>query len=100
MINIDVLDEEIHDLEARGDTTYAQCERLAWLYIVRDHVKPNTTQDTTPTLRGSEFLELASGVSYPALMSVLNEHIETVRVLYPKSYDALIDRIKAIKYQM
>lgn len=98
MISIDVIESEIRDLEARGDTTYAQCERLAWLYVVRDHIKPDSNTNTTPHMYGSEFLEIASGVSYPDLIRILNDHLETVKILYPKSYEAVLDRIRALKH--
>lgn len=38
MVSIETIEEEILNLEKR-DTSYAVCERLAWLYIVRDHLK-------------------------------------------------------------
>lgn len=38
MVSIEIIEEEILNLEKR-DTSYAVCERLAWLYIVRDHLK-------------------------------------------------------------
>jgi len=38
MVSIEIIEEEILDLEKR-DTSYAVCERLAWLYTVRDHLK-------------------------------------------------------------
>lgn len=96
MISLEVIEREISDLEAMRDTSYRQCERLAWLYIVRDHLR-GSSDDGTPELRGSEFLEAASGVSYPALMRVLDEHMETMKTLYPKSYQSLIDRIRGIR---
>lgn len=34
MVSIEIIEEEILDLEKR-DTSYAVCERLAWLYTVR-----------------------------------------------------------------
>ena len=38
MVSIEIIEEETLDLEKR-DTSYAVCERLAWLYTVRDHLK-------------------------------------------------------------
>lgn len=38
MVSIEIIEEEILDLEKR-DTSYTVCERLAWLYTVRDHLK-------------------------------------------------------------
>ena len=97
MISLETIEREISELEAR-ETSYKQCERLAWLYVCRDHLMPDKSPDkTTQALKGSEFLELASGVSYPALMSVLDEHIQTIRALYPKSYDNLMARIRALR---
>lgn len=94
MIDIDVIEDEIRELEAHGDTTYKLCERLAWLYVVRDHMLSKKSNETiTPMLRGSEFMELASGISYPEFMQVMDEHMETMKLLYPKGYDAVIDRL-------
>lgn len=59
MVSIETIEEEILDLEKR-DTSYAVCERLAWLYIVRDHLKKPTVDATateprvTDELTGSE----------------------------------------------
>lgn len=44
MVSIEIIEEEILDLEKR-DTSYAVCERLAWLYTVRDHLKKPTVDD-------------------------------------------------------
>ena len=58
MINTDELDKEILMLEKK-DTTYANCERLAWLYIVRDHITGQRQAQPTPLdVSGeSEFLQ-------------------------------------------
>lgn len=94
MIDLDIIEDEIRELEARGDTTYKLCERLSWLYIVRDHLLSKKDKGTaTPALQGSEFIELASGVSYPDFIRVMDEHMETMKVLYPKGYDSVIDRL-------
>lgn len=97
MIDLETIEREINDLEARGDTTYSLCERLSWLYIVRDHLRPVRAETRmTQELTGSEFLEACSGVSYPNLMRVLNEHMEAVRVVYPKEYDSVMAKIRAL----
>lgn len=97
MIDIDTIEMEIRDLVARGDTTYSQCERLAWLFIVRDHLLAMAEDRKTRQMHGSEFMELASGVDYFRLMEVLDEYIGTIRQLYPKSYESLMDRIRSIR---
>lgn len=97
MISLDVIEKEIRELEARGETTYAQCERLAWLYVVRDHIRPTVEgSQSTQELSGSEFLEACSGVSYPALMKVLDEHMTAMRIVNGREYQAVIDKIRAL----
>lgn len=94
MINIDTIEQEILDLEKR-DTTYATIERLAWLYIVRDNL--NGPVKTTGDLRGGGFRAACSNVSIDALLEVLEEHFDAVRVLYPKEYDLVIEKIKSLR---
>lgn len=40
MLNMEEIEKEIHKLEECGDTTYGICDKLATLYIVRAHYKP------------------------------------------------------------
>lgn len=95
MISLETIEREINELENR-DTTYNVCERLSWLYTVRDHIRPTTDGRMTQTLTGSEFLEACSGVSYPALMEVLNEHAQTLAVVQPRAYESLLRRIREL----
>jgi hypothetical protein len=96
MISLETVEREIDELEHR-EASYRVCERLSWLYIVRDHLRPETDERRTQYLSGSEFLEAASGVSYPALMEVLNEHVQTLSVVQPKAYSALLRKIQQLK---
>lgn len=95
MISLETIEREIDELEHR-QASYRTCERLSWLYTVRDHLLPTVRDERTQYLEGSEFLEACSGISYPALMEVLNEHVETLAVVQPKAYEALIRKIRAI----
>ncbi len=98
MIDLETVEREINELETRYDTSYRVCERLAWLYVVRDHLRPERPEDRmTQDLRGSEFLELSSGVSYPALMGVLDEHMSALRAVQPREYQAVMDRMRALR---
>lgn len=97
MVDLETVEREINKLEATRDTTYALCQRLSWLYVVRDHLLPSAgKEEVTGRLSGSEFLEACSNVPYKALLGVIDEHLETVRVLYPKSYSALVDKIRQL----
>ena len=95
MISLDTIEREINELEARGETTYSLCERLSWLYIVRDHLRPEK-EGRTQILTGSEFLEATSGVSYPQLMRVLDEHMAAIKVVYPRVYEDLMAKIRTL----
>ena len=98
MVSLETIEREISELEARGETTYSQCERLAWLYVCRDHLKPTAEGGrTTQEIGGSEFLEACGGVSYPKLMAVLDEHMEAMRVIMPREYDSVMARIRALR---
>lgn len=101
MINLETVEREINELETQYTTSYRLCERLAWLYVVRDHLKAaqnsgDTSSMVTPYMDGSEFLQAASNVRYQDLMGIIDEHLSTVRLLYPKTYSALVDKIRQL----
>lgn len=55
MIDIDEINEEIEKLEESECTTYPVCQKLAILYIVRDHFNKKITSSpatkvTSPTV--------------------------------------------------
>lgn len=97
MVDLETIEREINELEARGDTTYALCERLAWLYVVRDHLRPTAEGSrTTQRMEGSEFLEAAGGVPFSQLMMILDEHMEAVKTVQPKAYSEVIAKIRLL----
>lgn len=98
MIDLETIEREINELEARGDTTYAICERLSWLYVCRDHLRPVKEETrATQQLTGSDFLEACSNVPYPMLMKILDEHMSAMRIVYEKEYENVMARIRALK---
>lgn len=97
MIDLETIEREINELEARGDTTYSICERLSWLYICRDHLRPPDERIMpTQNLTGSEFLEACSNVAYPMLMRILDEHMTALKVVQPKEYDSVMAKIRML----
>lgn len=97
-MNIDEINREIKALET-GQTTFAACEKLSQLYIVRDHLgSANDAQkcEVSPRMDGSEFLSVASGVNVSNLLTVLNEHMDVIKLLHPKEYDTLIQKIREL----
>ena len=94
MISIDELDKTILDLETNRDTTFATCERLAWLYIVRDHVKSQKSKEPLDVSGTSEFLEAVDGKSGEAVWAIIDELVSAVKTLHPRMYDSVIKKIK------
>ena len=100
MISLETIEREISELEAR-EVSYRLCERLSWLYIVRDHLYEKIYpkeggERQKSSLSGSEFLDAANGKPYEDVMRVVDEHLETIKLLYPKTYSALVDKIRQL----
>lgn len=95
MISRDKLDSEILELETKHDTTYATCERLAWLYIVRDHITSQQTAQPTPLSvdPDSEFLQAVDGKDSVAVFAVIDDLMDTLRVTAPKVYYSILRRV-------
>lgn len=110
MISLDEVNKTIFELETQHDTTYNVCEKLAWLYIVRDHVDATrcasndvsqpAAREMSPESYASEFLIAASNVDVASLLDVLNEHMEVVKLLHPREYESLIKKIRELKKQV
>ena len=98
MLSLEEVERTILELEKR-DTTYATCERLAWLYIVHDHLTQRIVQEKSRAaeMEGSPFLAACSGAEITEILHVVNEHMEAVRVIYPKEYEAVIRKISVTK---
>ena len=99
MVIIDEINGEIAKLEAQTQT-YQTIERLAALYIVRDH---NTipTDRITPAETGpvqveasSPFLSLCQGEPVCDVLAVMDELMSTLQVIVPKLYDGVMNRLR------
>ena len=97
-MSIEEVERTILELEKR-DTTYATCERLAWLYIVHDHLTQRIVQEKARAaeMEGSPFLAACSGAEIAEILRIVNEHMEALRLIYPKEYSAVIEKIKETK---
>lgn len=96
MIDLNEVNKEIEKLE-HSDTTYPVCTKLAVLYAIRN----NTEERTIPPVsyRGNQngetaFLQAVSMADYNHVLSVMDEHMELIRLLYPKEYTAIINKIE------
>ena len=91
-MNIEEINSEIERLEV-SQTNYENCSKLSILYIIRDHMaKPNRIAEyNNPT---SEFLNVVGGAPVNDVLLIIDEHMECMKLLYPKEYSAIINRIK------
>ena len=100
MIDLETIEREISELEAR-QPSYKACERLSWLYIVHDHLKaklypPEGNTELMASVGGSDFLDAVDGKPYEDVLRVIDEHLETIRLMYPKTFSAIIDKIRQL----
>ena len=96
MIDLETIERTIQEIEATKETTFHTCERLAWLYVCRDHLVPQRKDERTQWMSGSEFLELSSDVSYPELMRILDEHMSALAVVQPREYESIMAKIRTL----
>ena len=91
---------EIARLE-KSDTNWQNIERLSWLYTVYEHLAGDAPQilrieqENMPQYVG-EFGQTISGKNIDGVMNVLQEHMAVIKVLHPKEYQAVLDKIKEI----
>ena len=92
-MDIREINGEIKRLEAT-ETNYQNCNRLAILYVIRDHLDNSNVAPAAEYLpRDSEFLDVVSRAPMEGVLSIMDEHMECVKTLYPKEYSAVINRI-------
>lgn len=98
MIDLDVINGEIAVLEAKP-MTYQVAEKLATLYVVKDHATI-ATKTPVPELVtedeysiDSELGQAIKGKKMSQIMPVFNELMETLQVLQPRIYDSVMRRI-------
>lgn len=99
MADIREINRAITELENKG-TEWPVCNRLAVLYTVRDHMQPYTETPAEETAYSSaagpasEFIEIASRKNYADVLPVLDELMDCIKALYPKSYSAVIRKLE------
>lgn len=100
--------ETIEECKAIKRPTASTCQLMASCYTILDHLFPagSRSADITPVQMyslspapddgdgGSEFVTNAKAAGMSRLLEVLDEHMECIRALYPKEYDAIIRRLK------
>ena len=93
-----------------GKHSVQNCEKLAAIYTVLDHLYPQGSQSSTqpPDVAGysgdsevseigyygdSDFLRIIADKKPEKVWMLVDELMSTVKVLYPKLYDNVIERL-------
>lgn len=111
-MDIDEINTHIHKLKC-GSTDWQSVEKLAALCTVRNELNEAESREnrttpqaepvrqikysTRPQEPQSEFVEAASAVPFGGLMEVLDEHMNAIKLVYPKEYDLVIHKIKRLQ---
>ena len=85
------------------------CIKLAAFYTILNNLYPEKVEEPVdvgystmpsydeyvPQIRAeSEFMNVCSLKPITDVLEVLNEHMEAIKLLYPKEYDSIIEKIK------
>ena len=77
----------------RGVPDASNCERLAWLYIVRDHLTQKMSKEPLTLAGESEFLAAVNGKCGDAVWIIMDELAETVKLLHPRVYESVLKKL-------
>ena len=88
--------DAIDELEA-NPATFQNCQKLATFYLLYDHLYGNSRPDLTEArvsvidhYGDTEFLQIVSGSDAQKVFTVMDELMETVKVLQPRLYEATL----------
>lgn len=97
MITEKELDEAIRQYENADDPTAQTCITLAAFYAVRDHLFPqDALYDDYIYSSDSDFGQMVGKRDIEAVLSLMDELMETLRVLQPPLYESVMQRLSDI----
>jgi len=105
------LHEAIAECQGSRSPNANTCVKLASYYTILDHINKDkeSNVDITPTYSfasapafeayssKSEFGTIVKDIDYMDCMTVLDEMMETMRIIVPKLYDAVMRKLTALK---
>jgi hypothetical protein len=101
----------IAECEGMRNPNANTCIKLAAFYTILNNLYPEKNEEPVdigystmpsndnyvPFIQSeSEFMNVCSQKDIYAVLGVLNEHMEAIKLLYPKEYDSIIEKIKEI----
>ena len=110
MLDAREIDIEIARLEY-GESSYPAYAKLADLYTIRNQMRreesaaeiesgysaaapPETASDVFPEIGDSDFFRLAAGKNLGAVLGVLDELLETLKITNPRAYASVMRKIQ------
>lgn len=109
MITENDLHEAISECQGSRSPNANTCMKLASYYTILDHIKKEKEEPLYPGYSfasprtfevyssESEFGKTVSEIDYIECMRVLDEMMETIRILVPKLYDAVMRKLAALR---
>lgn len=110
MKNCEIIEHEIAELEGR-QIDYSTAEKLAWLYIVRDHIKrpkgvvmieePEEYTEKREVVVSddesrSEFMQAVEGKDLEKVLKIIDETMSTLQTTLPRIYNCVLSKLKEI----
>ena len=99
MIREDDLREAIASCEGEKNPNANTCYKLAAYYTIQDHLygKPDYSFAISPNTIAydgdSEFAKAINGRSYDEVIPVVDELLDTIKLIYPKLYASVMRRL-------
>lgn len=91
------LDTAIREFE-EAPTNYENCAKLATFYTIFDHLysEPKATvkaEEVIGLYGSSEFLKLVANKSPDVIWGVLDELMDTLKIINPRLYEGVVQKI-------
>lgn len=99
--------ETIEECRMVKRPTASTCQLMASCYTILDHLFPESSRsaDIAPVqlysmapepveTGGSEFVQAARAAGMTRLLGVMDEHMDCIRILYPKEYETIMRRLE------
>jgi len=108
MYSREELVDAINQLLESSHHSIQNCEKLAAVYTVLDHISPEpqnrmegfssyeVKQDTIGVYGNSKFLQAIAGKDTQAVWKIMNEMMDAVSVLNPKLHKAVLSRLSSL----
>lgn len=96
MLNVNEIKMAIDELE-RAESSFPAYAKLAHLYTILDHNQPREETEERYSRSAappdSEFLRLVDQLDYDRVMAVMDDLMDTLKVVQPNVYSAVMRQI-------